>query len=383
MYVGVYLLLPMLIDGGALPKTDSPADAATEAEYTPPPSISYKAAAPADSYLNDPSPGYRASGSVTPLGDSTGRKEYEVIDQAHYAPNEIYKSGDHDDCHYVDKLVYKDQCIPYVEKTCYTQQEEICEDVFEKNCTAVIDDTDERECFEVTELICQLSESIDYNIVQETYTVLRCTRTSERVCDTVYDLAVSTKDDFQCIDVNYNYCWDEQKVVKDRTCTFSVDFECGKPQNKDGKDSVYCDKVPTKKCYDTPRVIREESCKPRVSKYCEKFTNEYPVPVEKQNCHSEPVKHCEMEERKRPKKAREFVYHKECRPVKRQVCEDCEKKKLRENCGEMQRNVCRYQPKEHCVEEEKKYCFQNESVLHEKVCLSERKVIVDETFSHV
>merc|ERR1712002_535284 len=109
-----------------------------EAEYTPPPSISYKAAAPADSYLNDPSPGYRASGSVTPLGDSTGRKEYEVIDQAHYAPNEIYKSGDHDDCHYVDKLVYKDQCIPYVEKTCYTQQEEICEDVFEKNCTAVI-----------------------------------------------------------------------------------------------------------------------------------------------------------------------------------------------------------------------------------------------------
>merc|ERR1712168_885201 len=199
---------------------------------SPPSHVDYQPPAAPDLYLNDPSPGYRASGPVTPLGETTGRKEYQVIDQAHYAPNEIYKAGDHDDCHYVDKVVYKDQCIPYVEKTCYTQQEEICEDVFEKNCTAVIDDTDERECFEVTELICQLSETIDYNVVQETYTVLRCTRTSERVCDTIYDLAISTKDDFQCIDVNYNYCWDEQKVVKDRTCTFSVDFECGKPQKK-------------------------------------------------------------------------------------------------------------------------------------------------------
>merc|ERR1712126_138401 len=97
------------------------------------------------------------------------------------------------DCHYVDKIVYKDECVPYVEKTCYTQQEEHCEDMFEKNCTAVIDEFEERECFEVTELQCQLSESIQYEVVQESYTVLRCTRTSDRVCDTVYDLAISTR----------------------------------------------------------------------------------------------------------------------------------------------------------------------------------------------
>jgi len=44
----------------------------------------------------------------------------------------------------------------------------------------------------------------------------------------VYDLAVTTKDDFQCVDIEHQYCWEEEKVVKDRTCVFSVDFDCGK-----------------------------------------------------------------------------------------------------------------------------------------------------------
>ena len=66
---------------------------------------------------------------------------------------------------------------------------------------------------------------------------------------------MSTKDDFQCIDLDYQYCWDEDKIVKDRTCIYSVDFECGKHKNLDGKGSVNCDKVPTKKCYDTPRKV--------------------------------------------------------------------------------------------------------------------------------
>merc|ERR1712055_506622 len=287
-----------------------------------------------------------------PLGDTTGHDQYKPLDQDHYAPSELYKAGDMEDCHYVDNLVYKDECVPYVEKTCYTQQEEHCEDVYEKNCTAVIDEFEERECFEVTELQCQLSESIQYEVVQESYTVLRCTRTSDRVCDTVYDLAISTRDDFQCIDVEHQYCWEEEKIVKDRTCIFSVDFECGKPKEKDGKNS-------------------------------EKFTNEFPYPVEKQNCHSEPMKTCELETRQRPKKAKDYVYHKECKPIKRQVCDDCEKKKLRATCDKIQRNVCSYKPKEKCVDEPKKYCFKTEGFLHEKVCLSEKKLMVDETLSHI
>merc|ERR1712055_1152283 len=143
----------------------------------------------------------------------------------------------------------------------------------------------------------------------------------------------------------------------DRTCIFSVDFECGKSKQTDGKHAVSCDKVPTKKCYDTPRKVRQDVCKPKASKYCEKFTNDFPYPVEKQNCHSE--------------------------PVKRQVCDDCEKKKLRPDCDKVERNVCSYKPVEKCTEEKKQYCFKTEGMVHEKVCLSEKKLIIDETLSHV
>ena len=78
---------------------------------------------------------------------------------------------------------------------------------------------------------------------------------SDRICDTVYDLSITTKDDFQCVDIDYQYCWDEEKIVKDRTCIFSVDFDCGKYKPRDGKGAVGCQKTPTKKCYDTPRKV--------------------------------------------------------------------------------------------------------------------------------
>merc|ERR1712168_1461000 len=76
-------------------------------------------------------PGYEADarsdtdhyGSIEPLGDTTGKKDYHPMAQDHYMPNEVYKAGDHRDCHFVDKIVYKDECIPYVEKTCRTHQE--------------------------------------------------------------------------------------------------------------------------------------------------------------------------------------------------------------------------------------------------------------------
>ncbi len=99
--------------------------------------------------------------------------------------------GDKEDCHPVERTVYKDECVPYVEKTCFTQQKELCQDIYDKNCTAVIDEFEDRECFDVTELMCQLVENIQYEMVEETYTVQRCTRVTDRVCDTVYDLSVS------------------------------------------------------------------------------------------------------------------------------------------------------------------------------------------------
>merc|ERR1712183_63125 len=42
-------------------------------------------------------------------------------------------------CHKVEKVIFKNKCEPYKEKTCYTQNEEICEPVMYKNCTGVIE----------------------------------------------------------------------------------------------------------------------------------------------------------------------------------------------------------------------------------------------------
>merc|ERR1711915_289793 len=165
-----------------------------------------------------------------PLGQGTGNDKYNPVDPSYNVNEEVYKAADKDDCHPVEEIVYDEKCIPYTEKTCYTQQREQCKEGYEKNCTAVIDEFEERECFDVTELMCSLAESIQYEMVDETYTVQRCTGVTDRVCDTVYDLAQSTKDDFQCVDIEYQYCWDEDKIVKDRT-------------------------------FDTPRKVQEEICK--------------------------------------------------------------------------------------------------------------------------
>jgi len=318
-------------------------------------------------------------GDAIPL-DNTA---YNRIDQDYYVPSEVYQVGDKEDCHPVERTVYVDECLPYVEKTCFTQQQEMCKDIYEQNCTSVVDERDDRECFDVTELICQLVENIQYEMVEETYTVQRCTRVTDRVCDTVYDLTVSTKDDFQCIDLEHQYCWDEDKIVKDRTCIYSVDFDCGKHKNLDGKGSVNCDKVPTKKCYDTPRKVHEEFCKPRHSRYCEKFTNEFPIPQEKQNCHTEPMKKCELEVRSRPKKAKKYVYHKDCKPVSRKVCDNVEKKTLKPVCDKVQRKICNYKPTESCQEEKKEYCFKTEKTIIDKVCVGEKKEVSEDSFSYV
>ena len=65
------------------------------------------------------------------------------------------------------------------------------------------------------------------------------------------------------------------------------------------------------------------------------------------------------------------------------VCDDSEKKRLRSECNKVQRTECNYKPVEKCVDEKKQYCFKQEAKLHEKVCLSEKKQIIDETLSHV
>merc|ERR1711915_516112 len=276
--------------------------------------------------------------------------------------NEIYTTGEKDECHYVEKNLYKDECIPYEKKICYTQQMELCEDILEKNCTVAVDTMHERECYNVTELICSLVEKIEYETIEETFTMQRCRNVKERVCDTVYDLDRTTKDDYQCVDLDDQYCWGKDLVINDRTCVYTVDFDFS-------KNSTDCIKVPTKKCHDTPRKIREEVCKPRTQKYCEKFTNEFPYPVEKQNCHDEPMKKCDLETRVRPRRATKFDYVTDCKPMEREVCENVERRKLRTQCNyNVGRRVCKYVPQEHCQIENKEYCVFTPCLIKEKIC---------------
>merc|ERR1712096_549040 len=47
-------------------------------------------------------------------------------------------------CHKVEKVIFKNKCEPYTEKTCWTQNEEICSPVMYKNCTGVIETNIER-----------------------------------------------------------------------------------------------------------------------------------------------------------------------------------------------------------------------------------------------
>merc|ERR1711862_200364 len=85
---------------------------------------------------------------------------------------------------------------------------------------------------------------------------------------------------------------------------------------------------PTQNCYNIPRKIQVEACRTDVHRYCEKFSNIFPFPVEEQNCHFEPKKICEFEMKTRPKKAKKYSYTKDCKEQPREICDQCEKKSL-------------------------------------------------------
>merc|ERR1719431_1910126 len=68
-------------------------------------------------------------------------------------------------------LVFENQCEPYVEQTCWTQNRESCVTKPFNNCTGVIETNIERVCFDVNELVCDLVEAIHYETLEETYQV--------------------------------------------------------------------------------------------------------------------------------------------------------------------------------------------------------------------
>merc|ERR550519_2698980 len=158
-------------------------------------------------------------------------------------------------CHMVEKVVFENQCEPYTERTCYTQNKESCVPRLFNNCTGVIETKVERVCFDVNELVCDLVEAIHYETLEETYQVQRCFTGKGRVCDTTYKIDMTTKDDYQCTNVETPNCYMEEKVINDVTCTNSVEFNCKRDKSTKndgyGPKGVVCDRKPTQSCYNT------------------------------------------------------------------------------------------------------------------------------------
>ena len=162
-------------------------------------------------------------------------------------------------CHKVEKVVFVNECLPYTERTCWTQNEEVCIAKDYNNCTGVIETNIERVCFNVNELVCDLVEAIHYETLEETYQVQRCFTGKDRVCDTTYKIDTTTKDDYQCTNVETPNCYMEEKVINDVTCTNTVEFSCKrvKTTKNDGYEGkrVDCIQTPKQDCYNIPRKV--------------------------------------------------------------------------------------------------------------------------------
>jgi len=297
------------------------------------------------------------------LIDQYGRQEADLL------PSPGYGQDEKTNCHKVEKVVFKDFCEPYTEETCWTQNKETCITENYKNCTGVIQTDMDRACFDVTEMLCDLEESFHYESAEETFQVMRCFTATDRVCDTTYNIDTQTKDDYQCLTVETPNCYQEEQTINDITCTDTVEFQCGAKQLSEyGAKQVVCVRFPKKDCYQVPRKVLVEVCQQDFYDYCEKFTNTVPFPVEDQNCHFEPKKICEIQDKSKPKKAKKYSYTKDCKQVDRQICAQVEKKRIQPVCDLEQRLKCDYEPVVKCEEQTKLYCNKVEEVVVEEVC---------------
>ena len=89
----------------------------------------------------------------------------------------------------------------------------------------------------------------------------------------------------------------------------------GNDPGEEGKEGDVRESVRAEPCIETvcytqnkefcvPRLVN--NCKTDVHRYCEKFLNTFPFPVEEQNCHSKPKKIYEVEMKTCPKKAKKY-----------------------------------------------------------------------------
>merc|ERR1712078_98759 len=276
-------------------------------------------------------------------------------------------------CKPIYDTVYKEYCESYYDRICRTTHKEKCTDVPYQHCDAVLTNQQKRKCFEVEEVVCKLREDVKYQTVQVGFTVQKCNKVQERVCDTVYDVTSTTKEKNICINVHNPYCKHEEKTIIDRTCRTSTKFDCpteyGYGKDSYGKGEDYgedygkdykkpeCHKSSSTSCYDTPRTVIVPKCSTTTDKVCETVHQRYPDVSERQHCHNEDKKVCQLEERTQPKQVKKYVYTKQCRKVPRKVCENADNKSLVPSCVPSVRKECTYHPAESCDEVPKKHCY--------------------------
>merc|ERR1712150_331747 len=132
-----------------------------------------------------------------------------------------------------------------------------------------------------------------------------------------------------------------------------------------------CTRTHETKCYTTPRTVSTEYCQDREEEVCEKLTERVPVPSERQNCHDEKKKDCELEQRSQPKQVKKYVYTKQCTPVSKTVCDNADQKYLEPVCVPYSRKECSYLPQEQCENVPKQHCYKIPYQVKKMVCTKE------------
>jgi len=314
-------------------------------------------------------------------------------------------------CTFVDEVEYKEKCEPYTDKVCYTSHEEFCEDVYDQTCRSFISKSQIRKCFNVTETVCTLKEDVSYEVIDAVFTVQKCSRASDKVCDTVYAMEETKVQREECILVPSFVCTSEEKTVHEKTCRTETKFDCDtdkitsggygtayqptsiyghvaqnsyntlpivqtsydsrsgqgqKPDTtvpkSDTSDTVTTEEPKCKthqetRCNTTPRQVTTQSCKKSEEKVCEQITERHPKPNEKAHCRNEGKKVCRVEQKTQPKQIKKYSYKQVCSPLVKKVCDIWDDHKLVPTCVPTLRHICSHKPKEHCEDVDKQHCY--------------------------
>ncbi len=96
-----------------------------------------------------------------------------------------------------------------------------------------------------------------------------------------------------------------------------------------------------------------------------------PQPKEKQVCHNEEKKICELEQRSQPKQIKKYIYTTACRSIPSSVCDSADIKRLVPSCVPITRKYCTYSPVEKCEEIPKQYCYKVPSKVPKQKCYNQ------------